>query len=73
VILRIFNDDRLAEIVLDRSATIEHVLDAMDLVRLMLQHGITAVEVIHNSRAPGEPAINVSPATRRRIFDENLI
>jgi hypothetical protein len=67
VILRIFNDDRLAEIVLDRSATIEHVLDAMDLVRLMLQHGVTAVEVIHNSRAPGEPAINVACNTKENI------
>jgi hypothetical protein len=35
-----FTNGRIAEIVLDRFGTTEHVLGAMDLVRLMLQAGL---------------------------------
>jgi hypothetical protein len=52
VILQIFNDDRLAEIVLDRSATPEHVLDAMDLCACCLAHGVTAARIIRTNNNP---------------------
>ena len=53
--LRIFNDGRLAEIVLDRSATTKHVLDAMDLVRLLLAHGVTSAKIIRTQTAQESP------------------
>jgi alkyl sulfatase BDS1-like metallo-beta-lactamase superfamily hydrolase len=45
-----FVDGGTAEIVIDRAASSEHIMDAMDLVRLMLQHGvITAAIKFRNS------------------------
>lgn len=44
--LIIFGDTRMAEIIIDPAATAEHVLDAMDLVRLLLAHGVTAAKII---------------------------
>jgi hypothetical protein len=46
-----FTDDRTAEICLDHLASAEHVFDAMDLARLMLKHGITAVKIIRTQTA----------------------
>ena len=48
-----FTDDRIAEIRLDHSASAEHVLDAMDLVRLMLKHGVVAAKIIHLEQKGG--------------------
>jgi hypothetical protein len=56
VILRTFNDNRIAEIVLDCSATAKHVLDAMDLVHIMLQLGATAAKIIKSAEIKPAPA-----------------
>jgi hypothetical protein len=55
-----FTDDGIAEIIIDPAATAEHVLDAMDLTRAMLEHGITAVRVLKSKPVTGEPAINIA-------------
>jgi hypothetical protein len=39
-------DDRIAEIIIDTRRPTEHVLDAMDLVRAMVQAGVTAAKII---------------------------
>ena len=41
-----FTDDRIAEIIIDPAATPEHVLDAVDLARLLLAHGITVAKIV---------------------------
>lgn len=56
-----FDDGQIAQIVLDHSATPEHVLDTMDLVRLMLQHGVTAAAIkFQTDPATGGPGSNAA-------------
>lgn len=57
-------DGRIAEIIIDRSAAPEHVLDAMDLVRVLIADGVVAAKVIKLEPATGEPAINVAHNTK---------
>ena len=40
VTITTFTDGRIAEVIIDRSATPEHVLDAMDLVRVLIADGV---------------------------------
>jgi hypothetical protein len=49
-----FTDDRIAEIIIDPAATPEHVLDAVDLARLLLAHGITAAKIIRTTQTAKE-------------------
>jgi hypothetical protein len=58
-----FTDGRIAEVVIDRSATAEHVLDAMDLVRIMIAHGVTAVHPNYSNRTKESPLSAVCDAT----------
>src|SRR5512135_1556352 len=64
-----FTDGRIAEIVLDRSGITEHVLGAMDLVRLMLQAGITAASI----RFRADPGDRRPGKSRRPTQRGNLV
>jgi hypothetical protein len=44
--ITLFDDGRLAEVVVGRAAT---AFDAMELARLLLAHGITAAKIIRHS------------------------
>jgi hypothetical protein len=63
--LIIFGDTRMAEIIIDPAATAEHVLDAMDLVRLLLAHGVIAAKIVRTQAAPTQPAPPTSRSTIR--------
>lgn len=54
-----FDDAGIAEIVLYPSASSEHVLDAGDLARLLLVHGITVAKVANPNPAEA-PGIKVA-------------
>jgi hypothetical protein len=61
MIVKIYTD-RMAEIIVEA----EEVPDAMDLVRLLLAHGITAAEIIKaQNPAIGRPGTKVAQATQR--------
>ena len=65
--LIIFGDSRMAEIVIDPAATTEHVLDAMDLVRLLLAHGVTAAKIIRTQTAQESPPPRFGPNRWRAV------
>jgi hypothetical protein len=59
VTLVTFTEGGTAEIVIDRTASTEHIMDAMDLARLMLQHNVTTAAIKFQNRpgtgGPGNP------------------
>ena len=54
VIIITFTNGGIAEVVIDPSATTAHILDAMDLVRAMLAHGVLAAKIIRTTQTAKE-------------------
>lgn len=66
MILRIFADGRMAEIVIKTAKPI----DADELVRMLTAHGVISAKIVKLNPATGEPEFNAAHNARKKFFDD---